>query len=299
MRTAASQAIRAARPNRAGAYFMPRALAAISRVICATKCGIGGIKAGLRAGVQRRGDLVIDATGARGHQHDAAREECCLVDRMRDEDHGAAEFLPQRQQVFLQLVAGEFVERGEWFVHQQQARARHQCAGDRHAHAHAAGKLARTRMLEAGQADATQRFVHLRRCVRCGSMPRRRSGRYTLSSGARPGQQRGVLEHEADFAGRGLVAGVPDQRADVRLVEAGDQAQQRGLAAAGRAEQRDEVARSECPAIRRAGLPRCRSGADGCRCSIAPCSGIIARSEATRQARPSTARDCCVACSSQ
>ena len=105
---------------------------------------------------------MVDASRARGHQHDAAREECRLVDRMRHEHDGAAELLPQRQQVLLQLVAGEFVERRERFVHQQQARPCHQCAGDRNAHAHPAGELPRTRRLEAVEADALQRFVHLR-----------------------------------------------------------------------------------------------------------------------------------------
>ena len=105
---------------------------------------------------------MVDASRPRRHQHDAPGEECRLVDRVRHEHHRAAEFLPQRQQVLLQLVAGELVECRERFVHQQQAWACHQRAGDRNAHAHSAGELPRTRRLEAVEADAMQRLVHLR-----------------------------------------------------------------------------------------------------------------------------------------
>jgi hypothetical protein len=47
--------------------------------------------------------------------------------------------LPQRQQIVVELEAGDLVERGERLVHQQQLRLGDQCARDRGAHLHAAG----------------------------------------------------------------------------------------------------------------------------------------------------------------
>jgi len=57
-----------------------------------------------------------------------------------------------------------------------------------------------------------------------------------------PRQQRGVLEYEANFAQRRLATGIPYQTTRVRLVQPGDQSQQRRLAAAGWTEQAHEVA---------------------------------------------------------
>jgi hypothetical protein len=62
-------------------------------------------------------------------------------------------------------------------------------------------------------------------------------------------EQRVVLEHEADVAfahmGVGGVLAVEQHAAAVRRLEPGDDAQQRGLAAAGRAQQRDQLAGRE------------------------------------------------------
>jgi hypothetical protein len=60
-------------------------------------------------------------------------------------------------------------------------------------------------------------------------------------------EQRVVLEHHADLAAldrqaRHVVAAEQDAAAGVRRVEAGDQAQRRRLAAAGRAEQHERLA---------------------------------------------------------
>ena len=153
---------------------------------------------------------MVDASRPRRHQHDAAGEERRLVDRVGHEHDRAAEFLPQRQQVLLQLMAGELVERGEWFVHQQQARPRHQRAGDRDAHAHAAGELPRACRLEAVEADAVQCRVHFRHRLVARHAAQTQRQEHVVR-GARPGQQRGILEHEADLARARLVACVPDQ----------------------------------------------------------------------------------------
>src|SRR5262249_42612717 len=61
----------------------------------------------------------------------------------------------------------------------------------------------------------------------------------------RPGHQRRLLEYEADAARSSVACGLglePLDRSARRLAQARDDAQRRGLAAARRAEQRDELA---------------------------------------------------------
>ena len=94
------------------------------------------------------------------------------------------------------------------------------------------------------------------------TLPLRRSGSQTLLSDRRPRHQRRLLEDEADLAlwragdvvGRGAR---PFDRARGRLAEPGDDAERRRLAAAGGAEQADELAlarrRATCPSA-----PACR-----------------------------------------
>src|SRR5207237_1243082 len=64
-------------------------------------------------------DDLDDAAGPRAHHHDLARQEHRLGDRVGDEDHGLAGLLPQPQQLLVEVVAGDLVERAERLVHQQ------------------------------------------------------------------------------------------------------------------------------------------------------------------------------------
>ena len=58
--------------------------------------------------------------GPRRHHDHAVRQEHRLVDRVRDEDHRQLLLAPQVQQVGVELVARDLVERAEGLVHQQQ-----------------------------------------------------------------------------------------------------------------------------------------------------------------------------------
>ena len=60
---------------------------------------------------------------------------------------------PQPQQLLVELVADDLVERAERLVHQQQLRLERERAGDRGALLHAAGELPGILALEAGQVD--------------------------------------------------------------------------------------------------------------------------------------------------
>jgi hypothetical protein len=115
----------------------------------------------------------LGTPGPRRHHHDAAREIDALVDRMRDEDDGAAELALQPQDIVVELEAGDLVERGEGLVHEQQLRPQRERAGDRDAHLHAAGQLARIGVRELVEAD--QREAGIDR-LRCRLATRRRAG---------------------------------------------------------------------------------------------------------------------------
>ena len=68
--------------------------------------------------------VAEDAAGIGRHHDDPGRQEHGLVDRVRDEHRGQLALPPKAAQIGVELVAGEFVERAERLVHQQQIGAR-------------------------------------------------------------------------------------------------------------------------------------------------------------------------------
>ena len=64
---------------------------------------------------------------------------------------------PELQQLSIEVVADDLVERAERLVHQQQVGIEGQRAGDRGALLHAAGELPGKFLLEAGEVDQLQR----------------------------------------------------------------------------------------------------------------------------------------------
>ncbi len=76
---------------------------------------------------------------------------------MRDEDDRLAPLLPDPLDVAVKLLARQRVERGEWFVHQQDARIRRERPGQGDALFHPAGKLMDMRGRELLQADQLQK----------------------------------------------------------------------------------------------------------------------------------------------
>ena len=162
---------------------------------------------------------------------------------MRDEDDGLAQIAPQRQQIVVEPEAGDLVERGERFVHQENIRIGDQRARQRDPHLHAAGQFARIGVGEFGQPDLRQRFADAR--VRLGGRHMRQFQRQPyIPAHAGPRHQRRLLKHKADGMLRTQRIGVvcDADGAGGRHVQACDQAQRGRLAAAGRPEQRDELA---------------------------------------------------------
>ncbi len=83
---------------------------------------------------------------------DARRQEHCLGDRVRDEDHCRLELLPDREELEVQPFARHLVERAERLVHQQERRLERERSRDRNALLHAAGELPRMVVAEVAAA---------------------------------------------------------------------------------------------------------------------------------------------------
>src|SRR5471032_1839851 len=63
-------------------------------------------------------DHVDDPSGARRHHHDQRRKEHGLRDRMGDKDDGFSGLFPEFQELLVEPVARDLVERAKRLVHQ-------------------------------------------------------------------------------------------------------------------------------------------------------------------------------------
>jgi hypothetical protein len=168
-----------------------------------------------------------DPAGPRRHDDDAGREEDRLGDRVRDEDDGRAELLPDPQQLQVQPLARHLVERAEGLVHQEQRRLEGERARDRDTLLHAAGELPRVVALEAGQLDELEHLPDPLLPLR--ALPAQHLQRQGDVLGDRaPVEEDGVLEDDPVVAVEpGLVRGLPvdGDGARGRLDQVADHAQ--------------------------------------------------------------------------
>ena len=171
------------------------------------------------------------------------------------------ELLPDREQLEVQALPGHLVERAERLVHQQQRRLEGKRACDRDALLHAARELPRMVIAEDVQLDEVEHLLHARLAPRAVPAEQLERQGDVLRDGA-PFEQHRVLEDDPVVAvGARLAGGLAVDRdgAARRLDQVADHAQQRRLPAAGRADQRHELAgaeRGRCPAAR----SRCLAG---------------------------------------
>ena len=162
---------------------------------------------------------------------------------MRHEDDGALQFGPDPEQVVLHRSAGEGVQRAERFVHQKHRRFDGQRAGDGDPLTHAAGKIFREAITEAFERELVEEPFH-RRGDPVGALDLEAEG--DVFEDGHPGEERVLLEdHRALGAGRSHRLAEGFDRALVGRDEAGDDVEQRRLAAARRPEQADEFARRD------------------------------------------------------
>ncbi|SHJ57840.1 hypothetical protein SAMN02745194_02886 [Roseomonas rosea] len=201
---------------------------------------------------EARGGAVIDLT-RRGHLDEAAAihhgdavgqgEGLGLV--MRDHDEGGTALALDGPQLEARALPQVRIERAEGFVQQQEAGALHQGAGQGHALALAAGEGMGAAGFHPFEPQHGDGLLHAGRDL--GARPA--LALQPIGDVGRDGhvrEQRVGLEHHVHRAAVGRnaqqVRAVQRHRAGIGCLEAGDHAQQRGLAGARAAEQGEELA---------------------------------------------------------
>ena len=173
---------------------------------------------------------------------DAVGEEQRLLDVMRHQQRGKALALPERDELGLHGDARQRIELAERLVEDQDFGIVHQRARQRDALRHAARKLMRIGVAECRQADEIERRIDALPLALQDAL--RLQPERDIVPDRSPWKQRRVLKHHD--ARRDAVPlmriAVLAQRAGARRLQPRDQPQQGRLAAAGWAEQRDELA---------------------------------------------------------
>ena len=211
-----------------------------------------------RARASGERQFVEDAAGLRLHHHDAVGQGHRLVDVVRDDapPSGASRsHRPSRCSCRLARVKASSAENGS--SSSSTFGFGHERAGDRDALLLAAGELARPAAPHARRARPSRARARRGRC-RSARRQRRRGRSPTLSATVSQGSSRGSW-NTMPTAGCGpaMRLAVEADRAGAGAVEPGDEAQQRRLAAARAADQRDDLADSR-PTGRYRESARCR-----------------------------------------
>jgi hypothetical protein len=186
--------------------------------------------------------VVHEPARPRRHDQHAVAEEDRLRDRVRDEQHRLAPLQPDALQLEVHVLTGHGVQGPERLVHEQHGRVVDEAPGDGHALLHAARQLPRVALLEAAQADQPQQLgAHAPVALPVEAL--HVDGQQHVVEHRAPGKQHRRLEDHADVA-----AGAVDERAaQPRLAgggrqDAGEDLEQRGLAAARGADDGHELA---------------------------------------------------------
>jgi hypothetical protein len=195
--------------------------------------------------LDRAADL-LDAAGVQHRHAVGGRVRLLLV--VRHVDRGDAELALQVLQLRAHLDAQLGVEVGERLVEQEHIRLDHQRARERDALLLTAGELRRPPIGKRSEPDQLEDSAHPARHLGTRNLPALQAEGDIAGDGhVRP--QRIALEHHADVArpGRKLgdVAPTDQDASGRRRAEAGDQAQQRGLAGTGRPQEGEELARRD------------------------------------------------------
>ena len=171
---------------------------------------------------------------------------------MGDEDDGRARGAgePEAMQILDQPAACDAVEGGEGLVEEQKVRLGDEGAGKGDAHGHAAGQLARAGVEPVAEADGGQGPGGAGAGLGTGHAGQlQRQG--DIGQGVGPGHEGGQLEDEAGAA-PGPLHGAFGRRLQPR-----QQAQEGGLASAGRADDGDDLAGGDGQVD---GAERCAAG---------------------------------------
>ncbi len=179
------------------------------------------------------------------HHRDAVRHREGFLLVVRDVDERDADLFLQRLQLDLQALAELGVQGAERLVQQQHGGVQDQRARQRDALLLTAGELRRAPLREPAELHQLERATHPLLRLLLGRLLVAEAERHVLLH-RQVREQRVVLEHRVDVAlvRRGLrhVHAVQQDLPLGRPLEARDHPQARGLAAARRAEQREELA---------------------------------------------------------
>ena len=182
------------------------------------------------------------------HDRHAMTELECLADIVRHVQHGEAEPVEERAQVVEEPFPQRAVERAERLVQEQRGRLGREGTGERDALLLASGQRLNGAVAGVGEADELEQLLDppldLAPRTPLHSEPKR-----DVAGDIAVREEHVVLEHEADMTQVGReaaeVALVEHHPTARRGLETGYDAQERRLAAAARAEQRQRLARSD------------------------------------------------------
>src|SRR5436190_9477195 len=163
---------------------------------------------------------------------------------MCDHECGLPRLKTNAADLVLQRAARQRIKRRERLVHQHDFWRDRQRARDADALLHAAGQFRRPLVLDAGQAHELDEGLHMRLDLRAIPVPPfRGDGVGDIAEHGTPRKQRMSLEDHGAVEARALDAlPVDDHGALARLVEAGQDVEHRGLAAAGMADHAGKLA---------------------------------------------------------
>ena len=192
----------------------------------------------------RRGHGLVehDPPGALAHDQHARPEERGLLDAVRDEERGPARLAPDPVQLGLHLLARQRVERAERLVEQHDLRLGREHPRDLAALLHAARELVGARVGEVGKADARELGVGRRVPLPLRDATHAEAEGDVVAD-AEPRVEVRVLEDDPAVRARSAHGPAVDgDGARGGRLEAGEQREERRLAAARRADDRDEFA---------------------------------------------------------
>ncbi len=188
-------------------------------------------------------DHRLDAARARRHHGDAVGEIDRLLHVMGHEDDGLGCALPDAQQLRLHQASGLGVESAERLVHQQDLGIECERARNGGALLHTTRQLRGITVLEAAEPDQIDEGLRALLALLAGK-PHALEAVEHVGAHRLPGEQREVLKHDAAVGtGRSDRLAFDHDLAGLGGKEAADEIEQRRLAATGRTQQGDELAR--------------------------------------------------------
>ena len=214
---------------------------------------VGAGEAGFLGARVREGDgnFGVHVAGVGRHYANAVGQKHGFGDGVGDEKGGPGVAFADGEEFLVEVFAGHLVEGAEGFVEEEDFGGQGEGAGDGHAHFLAAGKLAGIRVGFFGEADELEDAA-----AGGGAFGGRNAAQgereFDIGGHRQPREERRLLEDEREVGGGGVRRTTVDREgAGGVRGEAGDEAEQRGFAAAAGADEGNEITglRGEADAV--------------------------------------------------